>query len=182
MSRKSEAAERADAELHALLAEQDARWQVRQEQDRARTQQILAEAKQQDAKDRLEAEAVQVENYRATAVAQATSSKTIAPQFLAFINATSKEGIDAQIEQAKYATAEIVSELVGQGEPTVQSRDEYTGQFIPQQPQVADRHLPAGMYEEEYRAAEDGSLDYATYVRMRDRIGGPARRDLGIFG
>ena len=65
MSRKSGAAERADAELRALLAEQDARWQARQEQDRQGPQMILAETRQQLASDRLEAEAVDVENYRA---------------------------------------------------------------------------------------------------------------------
>jgi hypothetical protein len=181
------AADRADAELRALLAEQDARWQARQEQDRQRTQMILSEARNQVAQDKLEAEAVGVENYRKQAIAQATSSKTVAPQFLPFGTGSSREEIDAQIERAEYATAELVSELAGQGEPTVQSRDEATGRFIPQQPAApqptvsGERGLPQGMTQEELAAAENGTLDMTTDTRMRDRLG-LGHRDAGIFG
>jgi hypothetical protein len=90
--------------------------------------------------------------------------------------------IDASLEQAKQATAEIVSELAGQGEPTVQARDERTGQFVPQQPTApGQRGLPQGMTAEEYAAAENGTLDMSTYSRMRDRLN-LGHRDAGIFG
>jgi hypothetical protein len=121
MSKKSEAANRqaaaalaAEAETRQALFEWDQRMDRQAELDRQHRDQILAEARNQRALDKLEAEAVELENYRQQIVAQAASSKSVAPQLLNFIAGSSKPEIDASLEQARQATAEIAAEVAGQ--------------------------------------------------------------------
>lgn len=76
--------------MRARLAEQDARHEIRTEQDRQRAERLLAEARQQRAADRLEAEAEALEKYRQRAIAQA--AEDVAPQFVPFISGTSHLG------------------------------------------------------------------------------------------
>jgi hypothetical protein len=170
-----------EAEQRMALFEFDARQEARAELDRRDRQRILAEAQQELARDRLEAEAEGLENYRATAVAQAVSSKSVAPQFVPFIDGTSREQIDASIERARAATAEIAAEISGQTTttPAAERPRDVTGRFIAEPP--GDQYLPAGMTADEYAKAQSGSLDMTTYVAMRDRLG-LGHRDAGIFG
>lgn len=187
MSRKSDnraaAALAREAETRQALFEFDQRMADRAEQDRRANREFLLAAKQELARDRLEAQAADLDAYRQQTVAHATSSKTIAPQFVPFIMGTSREEIDAQIEQAKASTAEIAAEITGQihpqGDVHLQARDAATGLYIPAE-QPANGYLPSGMTVEEIAAAANGSLDMTMYTRMRDRLGF-ANSDAGLF-
>ncbi len=70
-----------------------------------------------------------METYRQTTVAAAVSSEEMAPQFAAMITGSSKEEIDAKVEQAKAATAEILAEVAGQQPGQTAEQDEQD-QFI----------------------------------------------------
>jgi len=61
MSKKAAAQAVADAELRALVAEQDARHAVTEERDRQERQRLFAQFRQELARDRLEAQAQAVE-------------------------------------------------------------------------------------------------------------------------
>lgn len=61
MSKKAAAQAVADAELRALVAEQDARHALAEEQDRQERQRLFAQFRQELARDRLEAQAQAVE-------------------------------------------------------------------------------------------------------------------------
>jgi hypothetical protein len=148
----------------------DQRMERQAEQDQQRRQQFLAEARQQIAQDRLEAEVAGLDVYRQQAIAAALSNKSLAPQVADMIPAglTSREEIDNFVQLGIDKTAEIAAEISGQGEPTIQSRDEATGRFIPQEPRdqiVIDKNLSL--------------KDYVEKVRPAMNIG---NRDAGIFG
>lgn len=188
MSRKSDRAKAQrqaaeDAELRARIAELDARWEAREEQDRQRTQQLLTEERYQREQERaqlaLEREPLQLQNYITTRVNQELKDKRIAPQFVDFINGTSKEQVEAQIELAQAKTAEILAE-VGQmnSQQADRPRDTRTGRFIPAEP--ADPYLPRGITADELTKAQNRSLSMEDYARMRDRLG-LGRHDAGIF-
>jgi hypothetical protein len=122
---------------------------------------LASPPRQELARDRLEAEAADIEAYRGQVVARAKSSGQVEPQLLAFVQGTSCEEIDRTAALAAEKTAEIVAELAGQrqGEPTAQARDERTGRFLPGQPdgQARDeRGPPADLTHEEYAAAQNG--------------------------
>ena len=142
----------------------------------------LEQERSECAQERLEAEATKLETYRQTTVAAAVSSEEMAPQFAAMITGSSKEEIDAKVEQAKAATAEILAEVAGQQPGQTAEQDEQD-QFIPA-PQSAvpdDQYLPPGLTPEEQQAAEDGSLSLRDYAALRSRLR-LAGRDVGIFG
>jgi hypothetical protein len=136
--RRADALARETEDRMALFAF-DQRIERQAELDRQANREFLLSAKQELARDRLEAEAVDVENYRATAVAQATAAKSIAPQFIPFIGGASREDIDAAVALAQAKTAEIVAEIAGQGEPGVQGRDAVTGRYVSQQEQHGEQ-------------------------------------------
>jgi hypothetical protein len=157
-----------DAEVRALLAEQEARMEIRQEQDRQRAERLLAEARQQLAADRLEAEAGALALYREQAIAQAAEG--VAPQFAPFIIGSTREEIDAAIERAKVATAEILTELAGTGQPATSSvastqRDEL-GRFIPGEQQPAEQ---SAEIDWEHLSLEDWAKVRGQYIHNTDR-------------
>jgi hypothetical protein len=179
------AAALAETEDRMALFAFDQRMERQAEQDQQRRQQFLAEARQQIAQDRLEAEVAGLDIYRQQAIAAAVSDKTLAPQVAAMIpvGLASREEIDATVQLGVDKTAEIAAEISGQqqGEPTVQARDEQTGRFLPQQPAAGDQYLPAGMTADELAKAQSGSLSMQDYAAMRDRLGF-VNRDSGLFG
>jgi hypothetical protein len=168
LPRKTEA-----ANDRMALFEFDQRMERQAELDQQRRQQLLAAARQEDAKDRLEAEVAELAAYRQQAIAAALSNKSLAPQVAAMIPAglTSREEINNFVQLGITKTSEILAEIAGQGEPTIQSLDKATGRFIPQEPAapadqiVIDKNLSL--------------KDYVEKVRPAMNIG---NRDAGIFG
>lgn len=146
-----------DAEVRAQLAELDARMEVRQEQDRQHAQRLLDQSRQQLAADRLEAQAEALETYRQRAIAQA--ARSIAPQFVPFITGSSREEIDAAIDQAKAATAEILAEVATS---PGQQRDEL-GRFASAEQQEADA------IDLEHISLEDWARVRGQFIRTSDR-------------
>jgi hypothetical protein len=125
MSRKSEreriareAAAREDAEMRMRIFELDERMEARREQDRRDHRQLVADIRQRFAQDHLDAAAEELGEYRVRAVREALRSGDVAPQFGSFITGSSKEEIDAAVERARAATAEILAELSGQSRTT----------------------------------------------------------------
>jgi hypothetical protein len=182
MSRKTDrqAAERKaeDAATRVLLAEVEARFEAREQHDRQRAQQLLAAERSELAHERLEAQAEALATYRATVVAQVQSSKQVAPQFLEFIDGTSREAIDNAAHLAALKTAEIMAEVAGQRQGSEQPRDEQ-GRFAQQQP-IGERGLPAGLTADEMAKVEAGTYSLEDHARMRDRVG-LGHRDAGLF-
>ncbi len=155
-----------EAEARAQLVAFDARMEIRQQEERQRNQELLNEVQQLRARDRLEAQAEALATYRATVVAQAQASKQVAPQFLEFIDGSSREAIDRAAELAAQKTAEIMAEVAGQqqgGEPTVQARDERTGRFLPQQP------VPQPQVDLENISLEEWAKIRSQFIRTSDR-------------
>lgn len=143
-------------QLRALLAEQDARHEALAEQDRLRTQQILDQYRQQDARDRLETEAAAIDTYKAEVRAQAVS--TVAPALLDFIDGASREAIDRSAALARAKTAEIRAAQTPARLSAEPRRDAQTGRFAPSAPQQ-----PA--------AEIDPSISLADYAAMRSELG-----------
>ena len=99
-------------------------WEKQRQDDRnellAQMEQMRREQAQEKAALTLEREALQLQNYITTAVGQAVRDHTIAPQFVRFINGTSREQVDQQIADAVTATEEILAEVAGQQAPPPQ--------------------------------------------------------------
>jgi hypothetical protein len=174
MSSETEAAGQEERLLRAMLADQEERFEVQSAVERQRVEALLAEERSQLAQERLERRAQVRETYRQTVIAQAVSSKEIAP--VRVVHHRLVQGGDRRLGRAaKVATAEILAEVAGQqsgGEAAVQQDD-------PAQP-PGDQYLPRGLTAAEQQAAEDGSLSMQDYARLRQRLG-LGHRDAGIF-
>lgn len=161
MSSETEAAVQEERLLRIMLADQEERFQAQSDAQRQRVEALMAEERSQLAQDRLERQAQVRETYRQTVIAQAVSSKLIAPQFVPFITGSSKEEIDAKVEQAKLATAEILAEVAGQQDA---------------QPSSAPQVVPGDQGEQidwEHLSLED-------WARVRGRYVNTTAR--GLFG
>lgn len=143
------AARREDALIQARLDEQQERFDAEASALHHEVELAIAEEKDQRAQQQLEAEAIRLQDYRDQVVTAAVSSQAIAPQFARFIGGTSKQEIDAAIEQAKASTAEILDEIAG-ARPDAASAHlrDAQGRFIAEQP-VAERGLPTGLSAEQ---------------------------------
>jgi hypothetical protein len=168
------------AELRAALLAEDERHQAEAAAMRRDLQRFVYEEKALRERQQAEREALKVLSYRDAAVAQAVSNQTIAPQLASFVNGTTREQVDAALEQARRATEEILVEVAGARPQVEQPRDETTGRYVPAEQPVADRGLPAGISDAELRAAQNGSLDMRTYLQMRERLH-VGQRDAGLF-
>lgn len=107
-----------DMTAKEILEQRERDWERQRETDRnelsRQLEEMRREREQEKAALKLEREALELANYATTAVSDALNKKLIAPQFARFINGTSREVIDAQIQDAIDATAEIVEEVAGQ--------------------------------------------------------------------
>jgi hypothetical protein len=163
------------AEIQARIFDLETRIEAGQAEQSRQLEAMLAEERSARAQEKLEAEALALVNYRERMVRQAVATQSIAPQFVDFIRGTSKEEIDAAVEHAKAATAEILEEVAGQGAPT----EQFTR--TTQQPMPRDRGLPAGLSAEEIQKAQDGTLSLQDYAALRSRLG-LGKQDNGLFG
>ena len=178
-------AAREDAQLREFIAAADARNQAESDEQRRQINALLAEEKTLRARQQAERDALQVLSYLDQAVAAAVSAKEIAPQFVRFINGTTREQVDAQLAQARESTEEILAEVAGVAgaRPQVeQPRDAQTGRYVSteQQQPVADQRLPQGITDAELRAAQNGTLDMSTYLQLRQRLH-VGQSDAGLF-
>lgn len=161
--------------IDELLAKRQQEWEAAQaEHEAAVTAQIAAleaQREQDHAKMNLERQALQLQNYIATKVSAALAAKEIAPQFVDFLGGYDEAEVDASIEKAKAATAEIVAEVQGQQPP-------------PRPRGVSTATGPSAMGS--VSEVEGEPLDY-TKMSMRDFIRnrsnlGIGKKDPGIFG
>ena len=107
-----------DLDAKEILARREEEWDKRQADDRKALEdqmaQLRAERDQERAQLALERETLQLQNYITTRVNEELNAKTIAPQFVRFISASTREAVDQQIEDAIAATTEILNEVAGQ--------------------------------------------------------------------
>jgi hypothetical protein len=156
-------AEHEELELRGLLAEADARHEVRAELDRRDRERILADAKWELAQDKLDAEIAELDIYRAEVRVRVAGAKTVAPQLIEFIDGSTRAEIDRTAALAVQKTSEILAEIAGQqqGEQAVQARDERTGAFIP-----AER---AGQIDLTNISFEDWAKVRGQFIKQTDR-------------
>jgi hypothetical protein len=163
----AETAAREEALTRAFLLEQEERHQAESAAMRQQFEQALAEERNLRAQQRLEAQAEALELYRQQAIAQATSAKTLAPQFVPFITGSSKEEIDAKIAQAKASTAEILTEVTPAEQPAAQPRHEL-GRFAsaPQPQELTAEQIKAMPWEEYAALRQQASMDQRGIERV----------------
>jgi hypothetical protein len=166
-----------DMTAKEILAQREAEWERQRQQDRdelsQQLEQMRREREQEKAQLKLEREVLELANYATTQVSKALNEKTIAPQFARFINGTTKEVIDQQIEEAKEATAEILAEVAGQQAQSQQRRGVSTANGPSQMGSVSE------VESEPLDYTKLSLKDYIEKVRPQLQID---KSDGGIFG
>jgi colicin import membrane protein len=175
--RKAKREAEKDLSAKERLELREAEWERQREADRNELQEQLAqmrrEREQEKAQLKLEREVLELANYATTEVSRALNEKTIAPQFARFINGTTKEIIDRQIEEAKEATAEILAEVAGQQAQSQQRRGVSTANGPSQMGSVSE------VESEPLDYTKLSLKDYIEKVRPQLQID---KQDGGIFG
>lgn len=166
-----------DLSAKEILAKREEEWERQRQADRAeweaRLEAMNRDREQERAQLKLEREALELQNYIATEVARAVKDKEMAPQFVDFINGTSKEQVDAQIEVAKAKTAEILSEVTGQQQAAQRQQGVSTASGPSSMGSVTE------VTDQPVDFTKLTLKDYVEKVRPKLQID---RRDNGIFG
>lgn len=102
-----------DRDAKTLLEEKDLEWAQRFDQ-------LRLQQEQQNAAHALERQALELQGYIQSRVAQEIGDKNIAPQLAKFVNGTTKEEVEASIEQVKNTTLQIAQDLAAEQQQTRQ--------------------------------------------------------------